>query len=463
MKRFARIAISSTLAISLAFWGISPALADEETNQGDDTNSTSALIDSENNENDSTTNSQDSTLSSSSYKPIDPTLTLDTIDDVIEKEYTSRIEALCSEGENLLNEITTYDDYLNDYFNGDNKVKTFYKKVVDETNILCVTLCDYAILYVELAMNSDLSDKERKTAAENLNKLIYEDAYKAIDDNIYNGLLDDFNDKFLDDILKEMPEDAWADEFSQMKADEAMWLQSAYDDVYYVNHKTHKAIEYLLKDTKAYLSFRVSARMINVLAEFKETLDNLKFHSGVITESTTKEPATKEERAKVKAYLDKWDDEAAKAHEANPYTEESYEVFTEASKTARIVCNAKSSSIEDIEAAQKAYDDAWYGLTPIENTPQEATPSVSENEPSSSFKEAMDSYEAFFDEYIAFMQTVASGNYSMGDYLSFMSRYATTMEAISNIDESSLSTADQLYYLEVMGRINNKLASVALA
>lgn len=463
MKKFTKTTISLTLAISLAFWGISPALADEEVSQGEDVNSVSTPINSENDESDNTTNSQDSTSNSSSYKPIDTTLTLDTIDGAIEKEYTSRIEALCSEGENLLNEIATYDDYLNDYFNGDNKVKTFYKKVVDETNILCVTLCEYAVLYVELAMNSDLSDKERNTAVENLNKLIYEDAYKAIDDNIYNGLLADFNDEFLDGILKEMPEDAWADEFTQMKTDEAMWLQSAYDDVYYANYKTHKAIDYLLKDTKTYLSFSVSTRMINVLAEFKETLENLKLHSGIITESTIKTPATKEERTEVKAYIDKWDDEAAKNHEVNPYTEESYNAFTEASRTARIVCNAKNSSIEDIKAAQKAYDDAWYGLTPIESASEEIMPSVSENTPTPSFKEAMDEYEVFFDEYIAFMQTVAAGNYSMGDYLSFMSRYATTMEAINNIDESSLSTADQLYYLEVMGRINNKLASVALA
>lgn len=465
MKKVIKTTISFALAGSLAFWGISPALADEEADLGDNADSTSTSVNPENDESDNTTDFQDNALSLSSYKPLDTTITLDTIDDAIKKEYTSRITALCSEGEELLEEIETYDDYLNDYFGDKNKVENFYKKVVAETNILCITLRDYAAYYVELIMNSDLSDKEQTAAIERLNTLIYEDAYKAINDNIYNGLLDDFNDQFLNGFLETMPKDAWADEYAYMKADEAMWLQNAYDDVYYINHKTRKAVEHLLKEGQKYITFGVSVRMTNVLADFKEALEDLKFHSGLITEVTIKTPATKEERAEVKDYLAKWDDEAAKKHEENPYTEESYKAFTEASRKALVICNAKSSSLEDIQAAQKAYDDAWYALTPISTAPKESASPASDNTPSPSFKETMDAYEAFFDEYITFMQTYTESDNTLSmltDLANMMTRYTETMESLNSIDTNSLSTADELYYIEVMTRINAKLASASL-
>lgn len=465
MKKVIKTTISFVLAGSLAFWGINPALADEEVDLGDNADSTSTSVSSENNESDNTTDFQDNALSLSSYKPLDTTLTLDTIDDAIEKEYTSRIAALCSEGEELLEEIETYDDYLNDYFGDENKVETFYKKVVTETNILCITLRDYAAYYVELIMNSDLSGEERNAAAERLNTLIYKNAYTAIDDNIYNGLLDDFNNQFLNGVLETMPKNGWADEYTQMKSDEAMWLQNAYDDIYYINHKTHKAVEYLLNVGETYLSAGVSVRMTNVLADFKESLENLKFHSGLITEATTKTPATKEERSEVKDYLAKWDDEAAKNHEENPYTEESYKAFTEASRKALVICNAKSSSLEDIQAAQKAYDDAWYALTPISTAPKESASPASDNTPSPSFKETMDAYEAFFDEYITFMQTYTESDNTLSmltDLANMMTRYTETIESLNSIDTNSLSTADELYYIEVMTRINAKLASASL-
>ena len=79
------------------------------------------------------------------------------------------------------------------------------------------------------------------------------------------------------------------------------------------------------------------------------------------------------------------------------------------------------------------------------------------------FKEAMDSYEAFFDEYAEFMKKYNESDNPaamLGDYASMMTRYAETMEKLDEIDEDGLSTADALYYTEVMVRINQKLMSV---
>ena len=80
------------------------------------------------------------------------------------------------------------------------------------------------------------------------------------------------------------------------------------------------------------------------------------------------------------------------------------------------------------------------------------------------FKEEMDSYEEFFDEYVEFMKKYAESDNPVGlmaDYTEFMSKYTDTMKKLEDIDENELSEADASYYIEVMGRINSKLAEVA--
>ena len=81
------------------------------------------------------------------------------------------------------------------------------------------------------------------------------------------------------------------------------------------------------------------------------------------------------------------------------------------------------------------------------------------------FKEAMDSYEKFFDDYVEFMKKYAESDNPVGlmaDYTEFMSKYTDTMKKLDDIDENELSEADANYYIEVMGRINSKLAEVAI-
>ncbi len=77
-----------------------------------------------------------------------------------------------------------------------------------------------------------------------------------------------------------------------------------------------------------------------------------------------------------------------------------------------------------------------------------------------SFKKTMDEFEAFFDDYVRFMEKYAESEDViglMGDYFAFMQKYTTTMEALEEIDDGSLSDEELLYYTEIMLRINNKL------
>ena len=76
------------------------------------------------------------------------------------------------------------------------------------------------------------------------------------------------------------------------------------------------------------------------------------------------------------------------------------------------------------------------------------------------FKKAMDSYEAFFDEYCEFMKnyTTSSSLESLNEYLDFLEQYAETMEALEEIENDNLSTAELAYYTATMNRILEKLS-----
>ena len=72
----------------------------------------------------------------------------------------------------------------------------------------------------------------------------------------------------------------------------------------------------------------------------------------------------------------------------------------------------------------------------------------------------MDSYEAFFDEYLEFMERMdeEDGGFDiLFRYADMLARYAEVMESLDAVGEEELSTADELYYLEVLNRINRKL------
>ncbi len=78
------------------------------------------------------------------------------------------------------------------------------------------------------------------------------------------------------------------------------------------------------------------------------------------------------------------------------------------------------------------------------------------------FKAAMDEYEKFFDQYVEVLKNYEKDPASyLTEYTQMLTQYAETMEKLDEIDSDSLSAADSAYYLEVMARINSKLAEVA--
>ena len=79
---------------------------------------------------------------------------------------------------------------------------------------------------------------------------------------------------------------------------------------------------------------------------------------------------------------------------------------------------------------------------------------------SADFKAAMDKYEAFIDEYVTFIKKYEEEGKPasmLADYAKMMTQYSEFAETMAAYNGDNLSAADYAYYIEVMGRVSQKL------
>lgn len=84
-------------------------------------------------------------------------------------------------------------------------------------------------------------------------------------------------------------------------------------------------------------------------------------------------------------------------------------------------------------------------------------------EPSDEFVEMMDAYEEFFDEYVGFINEYNSSENvtaMLEEYTEIMTKYTTVMQELDELETTEMSTADALYYSEVMLRISEKMLEI---
>ena len=97
-----------------------------------------------------------------------------------------------------------------------------------------------------------------------------------------------------------------------------------------------------------------------------------------------------------------------------------------------------------------------------EATTEEVTTAAAVDSDFDQFKKTMDDYEDFMDSYCELMEEYASDpNGMMDEYLEMNQKYLTVMEELEAMDEDEMTDEELAYYLEVMNRINEKLAKVA--
>ena len=97
---------------------------------------------------------------------------------------------------------------------------------------------------------------------------------------------------------------------------------------------------------------------------------------------------------------------------------------------------------------------------PAETEEPTEEPTKEPEEVSADFKAAMDEYEAFIDEYITFIKKYEEEGKPasmLADYAKMMTQYTEFAETMAAYNGDNLSAADYAYYLEVMGRVSQKL------
>lgn len=154
---------------------------------------------------------------------------------------------------------------------------------------------------------------------------------------------------------------------------------------------------------------------------------------------------------------------------------EAYKSWSEASSGVYKIWNNASSGYYGMwsEASSQLWDEnkdvetllskmqEAYAKSQQEQEKAEVKPSGAIDGVRPEFKEALDSYEKFIDEYVAFLKKYKESTdvvSMMNDYTSYMTKYLDTMTKIKELNSGNLSKEETLYYLEVVNRINQKLA-----
>lgn len=79
---------------------------------------------------------------------------------------------------------------------------------------------------------------------------------------------------------------------------------------------------------------------------------------------------------------------------------------------------------------------------------------------SADFKAVMDEYEKFIDKYVKFMKKYEKEGRPLSmlsEYTELMTQYTEFAETMAAYNGDNLSAADYAYYIEVMGRVSQKL------
>lgn len=163
-----------------------------------------------------TTNDTVSNSKSVSKATVTKANSLEELNEQVLKDVENTITTLNTEWGNLSTEIDTYDEYKNNI----DKVKGFYGKIQNDTQLLCIRLREYSSAYAELILTSDKSFDDKYDDFDMLYDTVYEDARDEIYDEIYDGVLDDMYDVYYDEILGGAYDNIPYDEWSDARSDE---------------------------------------------------------------------------------------------------------------------------------------------------------------------------------------------------------------------------------------------------
>ena len=105
-------------------------------------------------------------------------------------------------------------------------------------------------------------------------------------------------------------------------------------------------------------------------------------------------------------------------------------------------------------------------MTTTEATTEEDTEATTSSGMRTDFKDTLDAYEEFMDEYIEFMELYNQNPTDaelMSQYMDMMTKYTNYATTISKMDQSEMTDEEAAYFVEVTGRVNQKLINASLS
>ena len=148
------------------------------------------------------------------------------------------------------------------------------------------------------------------------------------------------------------------------------------------------------------------------------------------------------------------------------YNTDGYSLSINYDSDRRMMTISLNPPVETTTTPEATPEPAETAETPDETTTEEpSTDDTSSEEVDPDFKATMDSYETTINNYCDFMEKYNNAGPEdtaamLADYTSYLQQYTETIDALNSIDEDSLSAADLAYYIEVNGRISQRLLEV---
>lgn len=156
---------------------------------------------------------------------------IDNVDDfenIVAKDLEDAISALQQDCDDLINKINSYDKYKK---NTDD-VEEFYNNIYKEHQKLTIRLMEYAVVYAEIIVTSDMPYDDMYDEMEKVFEVVYDDGGDYIFDEIYDGILDDLFDAFYDGILDDAFDTESYSEVADFRSDEYDWWSDTRSDIY---------------------------------------------------------------------------------------------------------------------------------------------------------------------------------------------------------------------------------------
>lgn len=150
------------------------------------------------------------------------------LEDVVDTHVSECVQALKNEWKSLSNDINNFDKFTKNI----DTIEGFHTHIEDSSSQIFVMICNYGVLYSELILKSNSSEKDMYKDFEDFKNCIYEDACELVKEEIYEDLLEEIKDYYYEGIIKDEKDNIEYSDWSDARGDSYSWWSDARSEVY---------------------------------------------------------------------------------------------------------------------------------------------------------------------------------------------------------------------------------------